>query len=405
MKKTLATLSFVLIAVVAVAQTTLFHTGDATGAPYRIPAIATAKNGDVIALSDHRPCGNDIGYGLVNILMRVSKDNGATWSAVDTVLLGSGKGPDTGYGDACLVADRERNELLLVCVSGDTPYWQSRTNHPQRIVCTHATLDAKSGKWVWNKQPVDLTKQVYEDLLGNRINGLFMGSGRICQSKMVKVGKYYRVYGALCTHGGNFVIYSDDFGYNWKILGSATESCAPKGDEPKCEELPDGSVLLSSRKAKGRYFNVFHYTDVATAQGSWEKPVETDLALGGITNFGSPTDGEILIVDAVSKSGRKTKLALQSVPAGPGRTNVTIYWKELRVADDYNTAENFASYWPGRYQVSDKGSAYSTMTLQHDGNIGFFYEEEPQWYQMVYKNLSISEITGGEYTIACGKKK
>lgn len=405
MKKTLATLSFVLIAVAALAQTTLFHTGDATGAPYRIPAIATAKNGDVIALSDHRPCGNDIGYGLVNILMRVSKDNGATWSAVDTVLLGSGKGPDTGYGDACLVADRERNEMLLVCVSGDTPYWQSRTNHPQRIVCTHATLDAKSGKWVWNKQPVDLTKQVYEDLLGNRINGLFMGSGRICQSKMVKVGKYYRIYGALCTHGGNFVIYSDDFGYNWKILGSATESCAPKGDEPKCEELPDGSVLLSSRKAKGRYFNVFHYTDVATAQGSWEKPVETDLMPGGITNFGSPTDGEILIVDAVSKSGRKTKLALQSVPAGPGRTNVTIYWKELRVADNYNTAENFASYWPGRYQVSDKGSAYSTMTLQHDGNIGFFYEEEPQWYQMVYKNLSISEITGGEYTIACGKKK
>ena len=150
---------------------------------------------------------------------------------------------------------------------------------------------------------------------------------------------------------------------------------------------------------------MFHYTDVASAQCSWEKAVETDLMPGGITNFGSPTDGEILIVDAVSKSGRKTKLALQSVPAGPGRTNVTIYWKELRVADDYNTAENFASYWPGRYQVSDKGSAYSTMTLQHDGNIGFFYEEEPQWYQMVYKNLSLSEITGGEYTIACGKKK
>lgn len=405
MKKILATLSFVFIAFSAMGQTTLFHTGDGTGAPYRIPAIATAKNGDVIALSDHRPCGNDIGYGLVNILMRVSADNGATWSAVDTVLLGSGKGADTGYGDACLVADRDHNELLLVCVSGDTPYWKSKIDHPQRIVCTHANLDAKTGKWVWNKQPVDLTKQVYEDLLGNRINGLFMGSGRICQSKTVKVGKYYRVYGALCTHGGNFVIYSDDFGYNWKILGSATESCAPKGDEPKCEELPNGSVLLSSRKAKGRYFNVFHYTDVATAQGSWEKAVETDRMPGGITNFGSPTDGEILIVDAVSKNGRKTKLALQSVPAGPGRNNVTIYWKELRVAEDYNTAENFASYWPGHYQVSDKGSAYSTMTLQQDGDIGFYYEEEPQWYQMVYKKLSLCEITGGEYTIACGKKK
>ena len=99
------------------AQTLLFHTGDTSGYPYRIPAIATAPCGDIIALSDRRPCGGDIGYGRVDILGRISTDNGQTWGEPFNVLVGTGKGADTGYGDACLVADRERDEVLLVCVS------------------------------------------------------------------------------------------------------------------------------------------------------------------------------------------------------------------------------------------------------------------------------------------------
>ena len=73
---------------------------------------------------------------------------------------------------------------------------------------------------------------------------MFMSSGKVCQSSIAKVGKYYRVYAALCTRKGNFVVYSDDFGDTWNVLGSATESCAPQGDEVKCEELPDGSVII-----------------------------------------------------------------------------------------------------------------------------------------------------------------
>lgn len=394
------TLALLLLGLTATAQITLFHTGDETGYPYRIPAIATAKNGDVIALSDIRPCGNDIGYGLVNILMRVSNDNGKTWSEAETVLEGSGKGADCGYGDACLVADAERNELLLVCCSGDVPYWQSKIGHTQRIVATHAKLNKKTGKWEWNKQPIDMTKRVYEDLLENRVNGLFMGSGRICQSKRIKVGKYYRVYGALCTHKGNFVIYSDDFGRTWNLLGSPTESCAPQGDEPKCEELPDGSVLLSSRKNHGRYFNIYRYADECKATGTWGHAFASDQVEGGIKNQGRATDGEILLLTARrTADGAKTRVVLQSIPAGPNRQNVTIYWKELKEPADWNTPLRFAQNWGGAYQVTDKGSAYSAMTLQHDNTIGFFYEEEPNYYQMVYRNLTLDEITDGKFTL------
>lgn len=380
------------------AQTTLFHTGDETGFPYRIPAIAAAPCGDVIALSDLRPCGGDIGYGRVDIMGRTSSDFGQTWGAPYTVLAGTGSGPDTGYGDACLVADRERNELLLVCVSGDVPYWQSTVAHSQRLVCVRASYDRKSGTWQWHRdQLIDHTEAIYQGLFGGRINGLFMGSGRICQSRQVKVGKYYRLYGALCTHRGNFVIYTDDFGTTWAVLGSATESCAPQGDEPKCEELPDGSVVLSSRKHGGRYFNVFRYLDQRSAKGVWGQAVDTRRAPGGISNEGTPCNGEILITAARRADGTRTTLALQSIPAGKGRSRVTLYYKELTAPADYNTPLRFASHWSTGLEVSDKGSAYSTMIPQGDGTIGFFYEEEPGGYQMVYRRLTLEEITHGAY--------
>lgn len=391
--------AILLTAATAAAQTVLFHTGDSTGVPYRIPAITTARNGDLIALSDRRPCGADIGYGRVDILMRTSSDNGATWTDAVTVLQGSGSGADAGYGDACLVADRDRAELLLVCVSGDIPYGRSNPEHRQRIVATHARYDKRSKTWKWSREtPIDLTAQVYDGIFGGSIGGLFMGSGRICQSRSVKVGKYHRLYGALCTHRGNFVIYSDDFGRTWAALGSSETSCAPYGDEPKCEELPDGSVLLSSRKSGGRYFNIFRYTDVREARGTWGAAADSRDCPGGISNASTPCNGEVLLVSARRADGTPTTLVLQSLPDGPGRSNVSIYWKELAATADYVTPRRFASAWQGAYRVSDKGSAYSTMTRQKDGRIGFFYEEEPGYYQMVYRALSLSDITGGRFT-------
>lgn len=400
MKKTLLSLFLLVTPLCAAAQTVLFHTGDESGFPYRIPAIAKAKNGNLIALTDRRPCGSDIGYGRVDIFGRVSTDNGATWGEPFNVLVGSGQGEDAGYGDACLVADCRRNELLLVCVSGDVPYWKSSPQHRQRIVALHAHYNKRKAQWVWDKQPTDLSSLIYDSLLEGRVGGLFMGSGRICQSRMVKVGSYHRLYAALCTHKGNFVIFSDDFGRSWNLLGSADRSPAIKGDEPKCEELPDGSVLLSSRKNGGRWFNVFRFSNAEKAIGCWGSAVDSQQAPGGITNEGTPCNGEILIVPAKRLSdGRNTCLALQSIPAGPQRSNVTIYYKELTAPETYNTPLRFASHWTGSYRVSTTGSAYSTMTLQADGRIAFFYEEEPGNYQMVYRPLRLGDITNGAFDV------
>jgi sialidase-1 len=203
--------------------------------------------------------------------------------------------------------------------------------------------------------------------------------------------------------GGNRVIYSDDFGSSWNVLGEVTDRPAPYGDEPKIEELPDGTVVLSSRKGGGRYFNLFSFEDGAYTTGTWGTAVSSNDVQDGLSFGRNSTNGEILLVNAVRKSdGSKCDLMLQSVPTGDGRSDVSIFYKEM-VYDagggNVYTPTSFAQDWTLGLQVSDRGSAYSTMTMQADGRVAFLYEEEPGGYCIVYAPLSIEAITGGRYVV------
>lgn len=382
----------------------VFRNYDSYKVPYRIPTLSLTRRGQLLTLVDRRYCWSDIGFGRVDIVMKTSNDLGATWGPDSVVLRGGGTGVRTGYGDPCLVADRTSDEALLVCVAGDVPYYRSTLAHPQHIVRSHGKYDPQRQAWTWGPA-VDMTEHIYHELLGDRVNGLFMSSGRILQSRRVKLDRYYRLYAALCTHRGNFVLYSDDFGRKWSVLGSDSVSCVPKGDEAKCEELPDGSVVISSRKNGGRWWNVFHFTNPLTADGRWDEPVDSRTVEGGISNTGNPTNGEVFLVEALDQtSGEPCHLLLQSVPAGPNRHNVSIYYKALRHRSDYATSAAVAGGWEGSYLVSPRGSAYSTMEQLPDGRIGFFFEEEPTYFQLIYQPLDIKTITGGKYAAKPLKK-
>lgn len=97
--------------------------------PYRIPAIAVNRRGELIAVSDYRPCGGDIGFGKVDLRYRISDNNGATWSREYVLAEGDGvKGSKTcGYGDAAIAADRGSDEAVVVCVTGNTVYGSGST--------------------------------------------------------------------------------------------------------------------------------------------------------------------------------------------------------------------------------------------------------------------------------------
>ncbi len=397
---------------------TLYYTPK-DGKPYRIPAIATAPNGTIFAISDYRPCGNDIGYGEVDIMCRMSDDNGRSWTP--EFYVANGKGGDTnamttGYGDAAIVADREQNKLLVMMVCGRTVCWNGRWDKSKignktvdavnRVARVYATYNDKTKEWEWT-QPEEVTDHIYSLFLNGEtptVTSMFIGSGKICQSRVVKKGQYYRLYCSMWTRdGGNRVIYSDDFGGSWNVLGKVNDRPAPSGDEPKVEELPDGTVVLSSRKGSGRYFNLFTFKDNSYTDGTWGTAVSSNDVAGGLAFGGNSTNGEIMLVNVIRKSdGVKCDLMLQSVPTGNGRSDVAIFYKEMAYkADGTNkyTPTTFSQGWTKGIQPSDRGSAYSTMTMQKDGRVAFLYEEEPGGYCIVYAPLSIEEITDGAYTV------
>lgn len=409
-------------------ERTLFYT-PRDGHPYRIPAIATAPNGDIFAICDYRPCGNDIGYGEVDLVCRVSSDNGVTWTDERTIADGLGHINDgiwkMGFGDPAIVADRESNKVLVMSVCGNVTchngtYGAAENENPNRVSRLYITYNEDAKEWEYGA-PEEVTYSVYplfKDSEGNvHVASLFIGAGKICQSRVVKKNQYYRLYCAVWAKRNsgdqhhNYVIYSDDFGQSWNLLGSLgyTNSPAPYGNEPKCEELPDGTVVLSSRKGSGRYFNLFTFNNEGKSEedmyttGSWGTCVSSNNVTGGLSFGGNDTNGEIYKVKAIRKSdGKICDVMLQSVPTGSGRSDVAIFYKEMEYNENGTnkyTPETFAQGWTEGIHVSTKGSCYSTMILQADGRLGFFFEEEPGGYCMVYIPYTIEDVTGGAYSL------
>ena len=396
------------------------------GVVYRIPSITRVMAGQykdrLFAVNDYRYCGGDIGAGRIDLHMSYSDDNGKTWSVPDDmrdaqgnpVARGTGAGTpagqkqsvvnlDCGYGDPASISDRETGEILVVACCGRMNFFASTREDPQPSARWWST----DGGQTWTEPDYGQWEQIYALFDGTcpngKIDGQFIGSGRMVQSSRVKVGTHYRVY---CVMSGrfketgqisNWVLYSDDFGHNWHILGDPMQPGVPTGaDEPKCEELPDGSILLSARTGSGRNFNIFRYTDIAKAEGVWDSHVYSNLGTGHGFNA---CNGEILIVPVKNTTtGDKAFMAIQSFPNSGAREKVTLAWKILASPADYDEPSDFQT-WNGYYQLTPLPSAYSTMIWQGDNTLGVLFEERTFGvdYCEVYRNLTLQQLTDGAW--------
>ena len=393
----------------------IFVKPDVECIPYRIPAIATASNGDLIAVADYRFSREDIGFGdngRIDLRARVGRNNGKRWGEIFTLAEGRGAEAESvmevGYGDPAIVADRESERVMVISCAGNVPYIRgTRENHLLMV-----RFDSRDNGRTWS-EPVNIVESIYQQFDGGELGGarsMFLSSGRMMQSRSVKVGDYYRIYGALLVtmEGGewmNFVICSDDFGQSWRVLGGVDASpITSDADEAKVEELPDGRVLISTRTQGGRYFNIFTYDNVAEATGAWDKMAYSSAENGGIDAKANDCNGEVMILPVRStSSGERAHIILQSVPFGPERWNVGIYYKVLRGVEDYSSPEVLAANWDGRLQLSVLESAYSTMCWQQNDRLAVLFEEgtytswEGGGYTIIYDSYSIEELTDGEY--------
>ena len=384
---------------------TVFDTNVPRRQYYRIPAIVQLLDGRLLAIADDRHTKDtDIGGNTgIDVVGKFSDDGGKTWG--DTHMIANGNividGFDNSHGDAAAVVDRETGKLLIMCASGKQGFLASTLANPLRV----GRYTSDDGiNWTGG----EVTDDIYGIFAESpEVNALFFSSGRICQSRLVKRGEYYRIYSAIDgpMGVGCLVLFSDDFGQTWQALGgpSARPTVAPFGDEAKVEELPDGKVLLSCRSKQtstsGRLFNIYDYIT-----GTWsEMAVSNDPELGTYSEDCS-CNGELLIVPVIRTSDhRHMHLVLQSVPRGKGRQRVSIYYKPLLGPEDYDEPSDFSWGWQC-FQVTENYSAYSTMITTASGDIAFFHEDcndnnSTTAYDLLFSLLSIEKITGGRYII------
>ena len=81
---------------------------------YRIPALAVSPRGTILAAYDGRPNLDDL-PNPIDLLIRRSMDNGATWEPQQTVRTGTGL---DGYGDPSLLVDTQTQRIFMFHAAG-----------------------------------------------------------------------------------------------------------------------------------------------------------------------------------------------------------------------------------------------------------------------------------------------
>lgn len=381
------------------AQTQLFTNGNEGNTPiyWRIPSIVRLTGGDLWAFTDKRYwAATDLGNGYDNphkieIYGIKYLDNEAKWGSSAVVLQSNSNASGDqeylyAFGDAGTVVDRESGKILMMAASGRHGVFSTTTTG--RPFVTRSVFD--NNKWT--------TTNVSDQFYGpnNAFTHLFVTSGRIIQSTIYKKGTYYRLYAGVCVvnKSASYVVYSDDFGETWHYLGGSENIPVSDGDECKVEELPNGDILLQTRRhsgATGRYFNVYHFSDLAKGEGNWQASATSGASDIAGQTYASSCNGELMLVPAKRASDNKqTYVLLLSVPASSDRSNICIYWKEL--PDVYSNPANYVAGW-NKYACSSSFCAYTTMAVDKNGNIALLAEGGGIWFQ----SYSLATITSNKY--------
>lgn len=387
---------------------------------YRLPAIVRTQSGRIVAFADYRPGNTDVGGGPTSIERRYSDDNGETWSPAVRVAQGNW-GVNTSnviewsFGDPAAVADNtpgnSGNDVLMVCCGGNS-FWTSSNFNSDVSKKQQGCVSWRStdGGETWSNYEYimpALMKACEEAGLraadgSSGIVRAFFSSGKITQSvRKAEGAQYNRIYNALNVNTGNLVIYSDDFGATWKILGNQV---ANNGDEAHVVELPDGAVLLVGKGNTSRYVNVFNYTDFSAATGEWGATNQWNNAVT------TTCHGDVEVVEAYDAYGVKNTVVVETSPmtSSPERREIQYYFIALPKSEGFSVSDfstQGGASWTQGMNVTHNWGAYSALLNNNDGTIDILFEEcakdetqHPTGYCLVYQqNQDIKDITLGQY--------
>jgi len=313
----------------------LFNTSMQEGVKcYRIPSIVTAPNGDLIASIDERVphCGDLKWSKNINIIVRRSSDNGKTWSEIETVVdFPEGQ----SASDPSMIVDKQTNEVFLF-------YNFMDLDKEKDVYYLHVVKSTDNGK-TWSK-PIDITSQISKKEWHSDFK--FITSGRGIQTSEGKL-----LHTLVNLNNGMHVFGSDDHGKSWYLIDTAIIP----GDESKIVELADGTLMINSRVNKAG----LRYVHTSKDGGkTWESKSDPQL-------IDPSCNASIIRYTSVNDGYKKNRLLFSNAKMTKGRSNMTV-----RISYDEGKT------WSEGKTIYTGGSAYSSLTVLENGDIGLFFEQD-----------------------------
>ena len=369
--------------------TILFQSTTTPMQHYRIPAIIVADNGNIIAIADNRyNHGGDIGVtdGLIDVVYRVSKDGGKSWS--EAKIMGnkstsSKRSEALSKGDP-LVFKANDGDLVCMAVSGGG-FGNATVATPSRMVRSVSTDNGETWS-AWKEVGQPLIEKIKTKFGAPKA---FASSGR---GLTLKDGTFAA---AMLGHtgGGTYglYIYSRDKGETWDCAENYIASTGGYGtwNEPKIiAELNDGKLLMSVRNGTQNRKRMYAVSTDVPVNGKCSWPEKLS---GWNFNDGS-VDAEGVVWTRQNEHDKNRMLHIQ---AGPNKR----YGLKLFLSTEEGKTDNS---WREVKVIlgGETGASYSSLDVCGDGTIVTLAEEKSktgQHYDVVFRRYNMKAITGEVY--------
>lgn len=332
----------------------LFNAGMREGvACYRIPALATAADGTLLAAIDERRAScEDLGKNEdIDIVLRRSTDNGVTWSPIETVAdyeLG------ISASDPSLLVDGETGDVFLF-------YNYMDHNDAPGVYRMHVMKSSDHGR-SWSEAE-DITGQITKPAWHKDFK--FITSGRGTQARDGTL-----LHTLVNLKRGLHVFGSRDHGASWFLVDHALTP----GDESKIVELADGRWMVNSR-VRGAHMRYVHISaDEGQTWTTRPEPVLVDPAC----------NASLIRYSHVDDGHDRNRLLFSNANAKDARKNLSV-----RISYDEGAT------WSEGKTIYAGGSAYSSLTILDNGEIGLLFEKDG-YRENVFVRFTLEWLTDGE---------
>lgn len=332
----------------------LFNTSmNKNAACYRIPAIVTAANGDLVVAIDERVqnCGDLNVNNDINIVIRRSTDNGKTWSEIEKAVdFPKGK----SGSDPSMIVDGETKEIFLF-------YNFMDLDNEKDVFYLHYVKSSDNGK-TWS-EPVDITSQITKPEWKNDFKFITSGTGIYTSTGKI-------LHCLVNLKRGLYVFGSDDHGKSWYFIDTPIKPA----DESKIVDLADGSWMINSRVNNKKGMRYVHVSkDEGKIWKSGPEPVLIDPSC----------NGSIIRYTSIKEGYNKNRLLFANAKMEKGRKNMTV-----RISYDEGTT------WSEGKTIYPGSSAYSCLTVLKNGDIGLFFEKD-EYTENTFVSFSLKWLTDG----------